>query len=256
MGAGNCVVAKPATDVELIAGKVSELIYEAEIPCDAFHLFNLSCPNFLQPICSVMHVSAVSRLRGHWMQREILISSWQRKSGIATTIMETGGQNAMVVDSTALPEQVVQDIMKSAFDSAGQRCSALRVLFLQEEIAPRIMALLSGRMATLKVGNPLDPEVDVGPVISENARTVLESHLEYIADVGSVVATAPLDPDVAEQGYFVAPTLVEIEYEPSDTGGIWTDFACGAFFWGWLGRCCCSDQRGALWLDLGYTQPN
>ena len=119
-------------------------------------------------------------------------------------IAETGGQNAMVVDSSALAEQVVADVLASAFNSAGQRCSALRVLCLQEDVAGRVLAMLKGATAELSVGNPDRLSTDVGPVISQSARETILSHIAAMRARGRPVH-APLLPAACAHGYFVAP---------------------------------------------------
>jgi RHH-type proline utilization regulon transcriptional repressor/proline dehydrogenase/delta 1-pyrroline-5-carboxylate dehydrogenase len=124
-------------------------------------------------------------------------------------IAETGGQNAMIVDSSALPEQVVQDVMVSAFDSAGQRCSALRVLCLQEEIADRTLTMLKGAMRELRIGPPDRLSVDIGPVIDEEARQNLLRHIEAMRAQGKPIFQLPL-PAQCTHGTFVAPTLIDI----------------------------------------------
>jgi RHH-type proline utilization regulon transcriptional repressor/proline dehydrogenase/delta 1-pyrroline-5-carboxylate dehydrogenase len=116
----------------------------------------------------------------------------------------------MIVDSSALPEQVVQDVLASAFDSAGQRCSALRVLCLQEEIAERLLAMLRAAMTELRVGDPMRFATDIGPVIDEEARDHLLAHIERMRAAGYPVFQPPLPPDCA-RGCFVAPTLIEID---------------------------------------------
>jgi RHH-type proline utilization regulon transcriptional repressor/proline dehydrogenase/delta 1-pyrroline-5-carboxylate dehydrogenase len=124
-------------------------------------------------------------------------------------IAETGGQNALVADSSALPEQLVLDALTSAFDSAGQRCSALRVLCLQDDIADRVMPMLEGAMAELGIGNPDCLPVDVGPVITEEAQQRLLDHVARMRAAGHPVHQAAL-PDATRQGTFVPPTIIEI----------------------------------------------
>ncbi len=124
-------------------------------------------------------------------------------------IAETGGQNAMVADSSALPEQLVIDVLASAFDSAGQRCSALRVLCLQDDIADKVVPMLQGAMAELGIGVPDRLSVDVGPVISTEAQKRLLDHIERMRAAGHRVHQVPL-PSEAAQGTFVPPTLIEI----------------------------------------------
>jgi RHH-type proline utilization regulon transcriptional repressor/proline dehydrogenase/delta 1-pyrroline-5-carboxylate dehydrogenase len=125
-------------------------------------------------------------------------------------IAETGGLNAMVVDSSALAEQVVVDVLSSAFDSAGQRCSALRILCLQEDVAERVLRMLKGAMAELEVGDPRKLSSDVGPVITAEARDAITTHIKKMRDRGNAVTQAPLGESTAE-GTFVAPTLIEVE---------------------------------------------
>jgi RHH-type proline utilization regulon transcriptional repressor/proline dehydrogenase/delta 1-pyrroline-5-carboxylate dehydrogenase len=125
-------------------------------------------------------------------------------------IAETGGQNAMIVDSTALAEQVVDDAVASAFGSAGQRCSALRVLFVQDEVAGKVLDMLAGAMAELVVGDPASLETDVGPVIDADARGVLAAHATRMMREGRLLARVD-PPDTTEHGTFFAPMAFEIE---------------------------------------------
>jgi RHH-type proline utilization regulon transcriptional repressor/proline dehydrogenase/delta 1-pyrroline-5-carboxylate dehydrogenase len=133
----------------------------------------------------------------------------QRDAAPVPFIAETGGQNAMIVDSTALPEQVVRDVIRSAFASAGQRCSALRVLFVQEDIADRIVALIQGAMQELSVGTPYLHSTDVGPVIDSAAKTKLMQHIDIMTENEKKVAQLALS-DMHEHGDFVPPTAFEI----------------------------------------------
>src|SRR5690606_28227046 len=125
----------------------------------------------------------------------------------------TGGQNAMIVDSSALIEQAVGDILSSAFDSAGQRCSALRVLCVQDDIAAPLLTMLRGAMVELRVGSPQQLATDIGPVIDAEARQALLAHIERMRATGHRVHQPPLDDDSAElvNGGFVAPTLIELD---------------------------------------------
>src|SRR5690606_29851452 len=119
----------------------------------------------------------------------------------------TGGQNAMIVDSSALPEQVVADVLSSAFDSAGQRCSALRVLCLQDDIAERTLAMLTGAMAELRIGRADRVATDVGPIISRSAQQTIDDHVASMIAKGHEAYRGPL-PDECRHGTFVAPTLL------------------------------------------------
>ncbi len=128
--------------------------------------------------------------------------------GNVPLVAETGGQNAMIVDASALPEQVVQDAIASAFDSAGQRCSALRVLCLQQEIADRVIAMLAGAMRELVVGDPADLATDVGPIIDAAAKAALTAHVVRLEREAKRIARAALDPASSGRGHFLAPRRV------------------------------------------------
>jgi RHH-type proline utilization regulon transcriptional repressor/proline dehydrogenase/delta 1-pyrroline-5-carboxylate dehydrogenase len=130
----------------------------------------------------------------------------QRPGPIVPLIAETGGLNAMIVDSTALPEQVADDVLLSAFDSAGQRCSSLRVLFVQDDIADKLLTMIGGALACLRVGNPLELSTDIGPVIDERAKATLLAHIERMSREGKVLYAGQAPQD----GNFIAPHVVEI----------------------------------------------
>jgi RHH-type proline utilization regulon transcriptional repressor/proline dehydrogenase/delta 1-pyrroline-5-carboxylate dehydrogenase len=130
-----------------------------------------------------------------------------RSGPIISLIAETGGQNAMIVDSSALVEQVTRDIVQSAFDSAGQRCSALRVLFVQEDIRQRLLDTLTGYLDTFRIGDPLDWETDIGPVIDAKARAELLLHIERFQHKGRVLYQSPM-PELP--GHYVPPTIIEL----------------------------------------------
>jgi RHH-type proline utilization regulon transcriptional repressor/proline dehydrogenase/delta 1-pyrroline-5-carboxylate dehydrogenase len=133
-----------------------------------------------------------------------------RDGPIATLIAETGGQNVMLVDSSALPEQVVLDAVQSSLNSAGQRCSALRVMFLQEEIADQTIDLLRGYMKQLVIGDPAFLRTDIGPVIDQNALSILEAHAERITKEGRLIHRCDMS-DETSHGTFFAPMAVEID---------------------------------------------
>src|SRR5262249_9784491 len=135
----------------------------------------------------------------------------QRPGPIIPFIAETGGVNTMIVDSSALPEQVVTDVLTSSFGSAGQRCSALRLLCLQDEIADRVLRMLQGAAETLQIGDPLNPATDVGPVIDDTARDVLE---RTSAQLGTPLFALPLPPGT-EHGSFFAPRVYLLQHARS-----------------------------------------
>lgn len=205
--AGNTVLAKPAETTSLIAARAVALAHQAGVPNGVLHLLPGLGPQLgeaLLPEAAVVGVAFTgSTQTAHRIHRQLAM----REGAIATLIAETGGQNAMIVDSTALPEQVVRDVVHSGFTSAGQRCSALRVLCLQEDSADRVLAVLCGAMDELVVGDPALFKTDVGPVIDAQAQTALLDYIETQRSAGLVLHQTPM-PESCQQGTFVPPTLV------------------------------------------------
>lgn len=210
LAAGNCVIAKPAEQTSLIATRAIELMLEAGIPGGAIQLLPGDGASVGAALTADPRVAGVAFTGSTETAQRINRALAQREAEPAVLIAETGGQNAMIVDSTALPEQVIQDAVLSGFASAGQRCSALRILCVQNDIAERIIDLLKGAMAELSVGNPALLTTDVGPVIDQPARQGLLAHIERMQQEARLIAQSPL-PDNAEQGYFVPPTAIEID---------------------------------------------
>jgi RHH-type proline utilization regulon transcriptional repressor/proline dehydrogenase/delta 1-pyrroline-5-carboxylate dehydrogenase len=210
LAAGNTVIAKPAEATVLIAQAVIDLLHRAGVPQDALiHVpgeGHVVGPVLVNDPRTAGVVFTGSTATAWAIQRGMAA----RNHAIRPFIAETGGLNAMVVDNTALAEQVVSDAIESAFRSAGQRCSALRVLFLQDEIAPKVIDMLAGAMAELAVGDPARLETDVGPVIEESAKHELERHAEAIAAFGRLIHRCPLG-EAHAHGSFVAPTAIEID---------------------------------------------
>ncbi len=172
--AGNAVVAKPAPATTLIAHAMTRLLHEAGIPRDVLQLAPADGPLFGATALTHPALAGVAFTGSTATAATINRTLAGREGPIVPLIAETGGVNAMIVDATALPEQVVDDVIASAFTSAGQRCSALRVLYLQEEIADRVLEMLIGAMKCLTIGDPADPATDVGPVISADAQQRLQ----------------------------------------------------------------------------------
>jgi RHH-type proline utilization regulon transcriptional repressor/proline dehydrogenase/delta 1-pyrroline-5-carboxylate dehydrogenase len=202
--AGNTVVAKPAPQTPEIAAYAVGLAHSAGVPEDALVLA-AGGPAIGQALMEDVRIAGVAFTGSTATAKRIartLLEDDERP--IIPLIAETGGINAMIVDSTALPEQVVADVVTSSFRSAGQRCSALRVLLLQEEIADRTLEMLSGAMDTLVVGDPADPETDVGPVIDQGAYERLMAHRN--AKQNNWLKTIK----VPEEGLFVPPTLIAV----------------------------------------------
>jgi RHH-type proline utilization regulon transcriptional repressor/proline dehydrogenase/delta 1-pyrroline-5-carboxylate dehydrogenase len=207
--AGNSVVAKPAPATPLVAHAMTELLHEAGIPGDVLQLTPADGPAFGEVALKHPALAGVAFTGSTATATTINRTLANRDGAIVPLIAETGGVNAMIVDATALPEQVVDDAITSAFTSAGQRCSALRVLYLQEEIADRVIGMLTGAMKCLVVGDPNELSTDVGPVISEAARGRLRNHAARMRQEARLLYACPLD-QTHEMGYFCAPHLFEL----------------------------------------------
>ncbi|HND57964.1 MAG TPA: L-glutamate gamma-semialdehyde dehydrogenase, partial [Thauera aminoaromatica] len=208
LAAGNPVLAKPAEQTPLIAAHAVRLLHEAGIPAAALQLL----PGRGETVGAALVADARVRgvmFTGSTEVAALINRSLAARGGKVPLIAETGGQNAMIVDSTALPEQVVTDVLASAFDSAGQRCSALRVLCLQQDIADDVLHMLQGALAELRLGNPADVRVDIGPVIDAEARDGLEAHVAAMLAKGARITRLPL-PAACAHGTFVAPSIIEI----------------------------------------------
>jgi RHH-type proline utilization regulon transcriptional repressor/proline dehydrogenase/delta 1-pyrroline-5-carboxylate dehydrogenase len=212
LAAGNVVVAKPAEQTPLIAYRAVELLHTAGIPANALQIL----PGRGEIVGAKLVADARVRgvlFTGSTEVAQMINRTLARRAVNENTdiplIAETGGQNAMIVDSSALPEQVVHDAIQSAFDSAGQRCSALRVLCVQEDIAEKILSMLQGAMQELCVGNPDRLSTDIGPVIDADAQQHLHTHIENIGARANHCFQMPLLPDT-QHGTFIAPAVVEI----------------------------------------------
>ncbi|MEZ9010856.1 bifunctional proline dehydrogenase/L-glutamate gamma-semialdehyde dehydrogenase PutA [Vibrio splendidus] len=208
--AGNTVVAKPAEQTSLIAARAVELMNEAGFPAGTIQLLPGRGAEIGSALTSHDAIAGVAFTGSTPTAQRINVSLATRNAKPVPFIAETGGQNAMIVDSTALPEQVVRDVIRSAFASAGQRCSALRVLYIQEDIADRVVALIHGAMDELSVGIPHLHKTDVGPVIDQNAKQKLLAHLENMTNTQKKVAQLSLGSD-CEHGDFVPPSAFEID---------------------------------------------
>jgi len=208
--AGNTVVAKPAEQTSLIAARAVELMNEAGFPAGTIQLLPGRGAEIGSALTSHDAIAGVAFTGSTPTAQRINVSLATRNAKPVPFIAETGGQNAMIVDSTALPEQVVRDVIRSAFASAGQRCSALRVLYIQEDIADRVVGLIHGAMDELSVGIPHLHKTDVGPVIDQNAKQKLLAHLENMTNTQKKVAQLSLGSD-CEHGDFVPPSAFEID---------------------------------------------
>ncbi|OIT24437.1 bifunctional proline dehydrogenase/L-glutamate gamma-semialdehyde dehydrogenase [Glaesserella parasuis] len=209
--AGNVVLAKPAEQTSLMAYYAVSLFHQAGIPEQALQCLTGSGKVIGSALVSDPRVNGVI-FTGSTDTAKNINRNLQKSAHIVPLIAETGGQNAMIVDSSALAEQVVADILNSAFDSAGQRCSALRVLYLQRDVAEHILTMLKGAMAELKVGRPQNLNTDVGPVIDKVAQERLLNHIDEMKKVAKSCYQVPIDPELSQTGIFVPPTLLEIEH--------------------------------------------
>lgn len=207
--AGNAVVAKPAEQTPIIAFEAVKLLLEAGMPKDAIALVPGLGETIGAKLVADPRIAGVVFTGGTNTAQAINRALANRGGPIIPFIAETGGLNAMIADSSALPEQVVNDVIASAFNSAGQRCSALRILCVQADIAPRIMALLKGAMNELQVGDPSRLDTDIGPVIDRDALDMLIAHREKMASEFRQIGQTRLPREIAA-GYFFAPCAFEI----------------------------------------------
>ncbi|SFU44506.1 trifunctional transcriptional regulator/proline dehydrogenase/L-glutamate gamma-semialdehyde dehydrogenase [Pseudoduganella namucuonensis] len=211
LAAGNVVLAKPAEQTPLIAHRAVQLMHEAGVPRAALQFLPGRGDVVGAGLCNDARVKGVI-FTGSTEVAQLINRTLAKRAAAEGAdiplIAETGGQNAMIVDSSALPEQVVQDAISSAFDSAGQRCSALRVLFLQEDIADKTIAMLKGAMGELNIGTPDRLVTDIGPVIDAEAQQNLLAHIEKMKK--TALAHHSLRLPAAASGTFVPPTVLEI----------------------------------------------
>ncbi|WP_195742850.1 bifunctional proline dehydrogenase/L-glutamate gamma-semialdehyde dehydrogenase PutA [Shewanella woodyi] len=210
LAAGNTVVAKPAEQTSIVGFRAVQLAHQAGIPKEVLQFLPGTGATVGAAITSDERIGGVCFTGSTGTAKLINRTLANREGAIIPLIAETGGQNAMVVDSTSQPEQVVNDVVSSSFTSAGQRCSALRVLFLQEDIADRVLDVMQGAMEELTIGDPSFVKTDVGPVIDATAQANLNAHIDHIKQVGTLLKQLEL-PAGTEKGHFVAPTAVEID---------------------------------------------
>ncbi|WP_265529791.1 bifunctional proline dehydrogenase/L-glutamate gamma-semialdehyde dehydrogenase PutA [Sphingomicrobium marinum] len=218
LAAGNSVLAKPAEQTPMIADYAVWLLHQAGFP---------------KAVCQLVPGDGKvgAYLTGHPLTagvaftgstdtaRAIARSLTDRQEGpIVPLIAETGGQNAMIVDSSALPEQVTRDVVSSSFQSAGQRCSALRVLYIQDDVADGMIEMIAGAMEAQTIGDPRDLKTDVGPVIDATARQALRRHLDWLDHHAKKIMRRDVPEDCDAHGYYVPPSMYEIEHLEQLTG--------------------------------------
>lgn len=202
---GNTVIAKPAEQTPLIAAEAVRLMHQAGIPKEVLQLLPGRGEIVGAALVGDPRVAGVMFTGSTETAKLIQQTLSQRDGPIVPLIAETGGQNAMIVDSSALPEQVTADVIQSSFNSAGQRCSALRVLFVQEDIAPRLLDMLKGAMAELTVGNPSVLTTDVGPVIDLDALQMLQKHFARMSQEAKLIYQ--VSTQNLPNGHFFAPCV-------------------------------------------------
>jgi RHH-type proline utilization regulon transcriptional repressor/proline dehydrogenase/delta 1-pyrroline-5-carboxylate dehydrogenase len=210
LAAGNAVITKPAGQTPLIGALAVELMHQAGIPKDVVQLAPGAGRVVGGTLTAHPLLAGVVFTGSTETARQINRTLAERDGPIIPFIAETGGQNAMIVDSSALPEQVTRDVISSAFQSAGQRCSALRVLFVQEDVADQMIAMIAGAMEALDVGDPRKFATDVGPVIDTAAKKVLDEHLRWLDKNAKLVCRLKL-PKEASNGCFVTPSFYELQ---------------------------------------------
>ena len=209
LAAGNAVAAKPAEQTPITGYLAVKLLHEAGVPGEVLQFLPGTGEDVGAALVRHPRTAGVAFTGSNETAALIQRGLAERPGPIVPLIAETGGINAMIVDSTALPEQVIRDAVRSAFDSAGQRCSALRVLFVQDDVADAVVTMLCGAMEELSLGDPMDYATDVGPVIDEPAAAVLEAHKTRMRAEATELIDLPL-PEACRNGCFVAPAAYEI----------------------------------------------
>ncbi|WP_133129255.1 bifunctional proline dehydrogenase/L-glutamate gamma-semialdehyde dehydrogenase PutA [Legionella yabuuchiae] len=207
---GNCVIAKPAEQTPIIAYLAVELMYKAGVPKGVIQLLPGKGETIGAKLVQDKRIKGVI-FTGSTQTAALINKTLATRGGeIIPLIAETGGQNAMIVDSSALLEQVVADVITSAFGSAGQRCSALRVLYVQDEVYPRLKELLKGAMAELEIGDPALLKTDIGPVIDQEALNNLKAHVEKMVQTYETIYQCSTS--IESKGYYLSPIALEIDH--------------------------------------------
>ncbi len=210
LAAGNTVLSKPAERTPLIAAAAVRLMHQAGVPVDALHLLPGRGSKIGKVVLSDNRLAGVAFTGSTETAITINRALAARDGALPAIVAETGGQNALIVDSTALPEQVARDVLASAFDSAGQRCSALRVMFVQDDVADKMIEIITGAMDELKLGDPFLLSTDIGPVIDEASRQTLQEHADRMTREAKLLRKLTLGPDTAN-GVFFPPHAFELQ---------------------------------------------
>jgi RHH-type transcriptional regulator, proline utilization regulon repressor / proline dehydrogenase / delta 1-pyrroline-5-carboxylate dehydrogenase len=210
LAAGDTVLAKPAERTPLIAAAAVKLMHQAGVPGDVLHLLPGRGSKIGRVVLADERLAGIAFTGSTETAITLNRALAARDGALPAIVAETGGMNCMIADSTALPEQVARDVLSSAFDSAGQRCSALRVLFVQDDVADKMIEMIVGAMDELSVGDPFKLSTDIGPVIDEAARNGLQEHADRMTREAKLLRKLPLGSDCAN-GVFFAPHAFEIE---------------------------------------------
>ncbi len=210
LAAGNVVIAKPAPQTPLIAARLVALMHAAGIPAAAVQLLPGGGGDIGASLAANARIDGVCFTGSTATAQSINRAMAASMAPDAPLIAETGGLNAMIVDATAQPEQVVAHVIESAFQSAGQRCSALRILYLQVDIAEQVITMLLDAMDALVLGDPWCLSTDIGPVIDQQAQQLINDYIEQCSGQGVVLKRTHVPDDVAKTGYFIAPTAIQV----------------------------------------------
>jgi RHH-type proline utilization regulon transcriptional repressor/proline dehydrogenase/delta 1-pyrroline-5-carboxylate dehydrogenase len=207
--AGNAVVAKPAEQTSLTGHFIAKLMHQAGVPAEVLTLV-VGDGRIGAALTEHNDVAGVAFTGSTAVAQSINRTLANKDGAIAKLIAETGGQNAMIVDSSALTEQVIDDLVQSAFGSSGQRCSACRVLYIQEDVADKTITMLQGAMKEIRLGDPANLSSDIGPLIDEEAFKKVQQHKTRLSGFGRKIAETPLDKNLSTTGHFFAPIAYEI----------------------------------------------
>ena len=210
LATGNRVLAKPARQTSLLAMRAVELMYEAGVDKDQLIFLPGNGARIAETLITQNVVHMVCFTGSSQSAKQLQLQLAQQPRVILPILAETGGQNVMLADSTALIEQLITDVIQSAFDSAGQRCSALRVLFIQQDIKHAFYKALKGRMALLNTGNPFNRETDIGPLVDEQEKNKLLTHKQWLTENAELIAEVPMPENPASPCYF-APCAFELK---------------------------------------------
>ncbi len=207
---GNSVIAKPADQTSIIASFAIKLMHEAGVPTDVLHLLIAPGSAIGKSVVTSEHISGVAFTGSTNTAKIINLTLANRDGAIVPIIAETGGQNAMIVDSSALLEQVTDDVLASAFYSAGQRCSALRIIYIQDEIYDSLIEMISGAIGALKIGDTIDFSHDIGPVIDKSSFDTLSNHIADMKEKGFRILASHPQNGALKDGYYFYPHVIEV----------------------------------------------